>query len=475
MPTQRVPTGISGLDELLYGGFLEGDAVLVAGAPGTGKSTLGMQFIYEGIMKYDEPGFFITFEEFPQQIYRDALNFSWDFRGLEEEDKLKVLFTSPDLMYQDIKRHEGIFPEMIREIGAKRVVVDSITHFQRLADNPGELREIIYSLINALKREGLTPLLLRELVEGEVLGTVAEEYTADAVLHLTMERIGAQRMRFMEVLKSRGSRHVPAKSFFTIHDQGLTVVSPYQEAFFRYQEAISIGVPDLDSLMGGGIPYGAFYLFEVAPEFHQEILELNLIRETNRAQDHLFELATSTVSLEKLKGTARSYGMENDLQEALDNNSLQVFPLFETEDDAPQLALPADEESEEDVLGASVDRTIGLLDEAFQQTHRTHRGRVLLDCTRLATALDDGFIYGVLNPVLDMVQQYGGVCIGLVNPDAMPPDMRARLLMEADGIVRLWREGNYTYVQVIKTVNSVLTPVHCLVETNSPPYLSVME
>ncbi|MHB0937528.1 MAG: RAD55 family ATPase [Armatimonadota bacterium] len=474
MPTQRVFTGIPGLDDLLYGGFLEGDAVLVAGAPGTGKSTLGMQYIYEGIMQYDEPGFFITFEEFPQQIYRDAMNFGWDFRGLEEEDKLKVLFTSPDLMYQDIKRHEGIFPEMIREIGAKRVVVDSITHFQRLASNSGELREIIYSLINALKREGLTPLLLRELVEGEVLGTVAEEYTADAVVHLTMDRVGAQRMRFLEVLKSRGTRHVAAKSFFTLHDHGITVVPPYQEAFFRYQEAISTGIPDLDSLMGGGIPYGAFYLFEVAPEFHQEILELNLIRETNRAQDHLFELATSTVYLDKLKGTAHSYGMENDLQEALSNNALQVFPLFEAEEGGPQLSLTEELEEEEE-LDEAIGRSIGMLDEAFQQTHRTHRGRVLLDCSRLSTALNDGFIYGVLNPVLEMVQKYGGVCVGLVNPEAMSPDTRARLLMEADGIVRLWREGNYTYVQVIKTVNSVLTPVHCLVETNTPPYLLVQD
>ncbi len=273
MHMQRVPTGITGLDNLLYGGFLEGDAVLVAGAPGTGKSTLGMQYLYEGIMRYDEPGLFITFEEFPQQIYRDAMNFGWDFRSLEEDDKLKVLGTSHDLLYQDIKRHEGLFPKMFREIGAKRVVVDSITHFMRMANDQGELREIIYSLINALKREGLTPLLLRELVEGEVLGTVPEEYTADTVLHLTMERINGQRMRFVEILKSRGSRHVPAKSLFFIHDEGLQVVPPFQEAFFRYQEAISVGVPDLDQLMGGGIPYGAFYLFEVSPELHQEILD----------------------------------------------------------------------------------------------------------------------------------------------------------------------------------------------------------
>ncbi len=472
MSMQRVPTGIPGLDDLIYGGFLEGDAVLVAGAPGTGKSTLGMQFIYEGIMRYDEPGFFITFEEFPQQIYRDAMNFGWDFRALEEADKLKVLFTSPDLMYQDIKRHEGIFPEMIREIGAKRVVVDSITHFQRLATNPGELREIIYSLINALKREGLTPMLLRELVEGEVLGTVSEEYTADAVLHLTMDRIGAQRMRFMEVLKSRGSRHVPAKSLFFIEDGGLQVVPPYQEPFFRYQEAISIGMPEFDRLLGGGIPYGAFYLFEIAPEFHQEIMVLNLMRETLRAQDMLFEIATNSTRYEKLETLAKSYGMLEELKEAFASNTARILPVFDEIADAQLEFKAADEEEANDRI---ITRVITQLDDAFQQTTRARRGRLFLDFTRLSTALGEDFIYDILNPVQDMIQRYQGVCLGVINPEATPPDTRARLLMEADGIIRLWREGNYTYVQVLKTVNSVLTPVSCVVETNSAPFLRVLQ
>lgn len=471
MPMQRIPTGIPGLDDLLFGGLLDGDAVLVAGAPGTGKSTLGMQFLYEGIMQYDEPGFFITFEEFPQQIYRDALNFGWDFRRLEEEDKLKVLFTSPELMYQDIKRHEGIFPEMIREVGAKRVVVDSVTHFLRMENNTADPRETIYSLINALKREGLTPLLLRELVDGEAPGTVAEEYTADAVLHLTMERVGPQRMRFLEVLKSRGSRHVQAKSYFTLGQNGLTVVPPFQEAFFRYQEAISVGVPDLDNLMGGGIPPRAFYLFEVAPEFHQEILELNLIHETVRAQGRLFEVATTGLHLSKLTALAQSYGMKEEVEGALSANTVRVFPLFE--------------EEEEDTLDAAADAgdpladdmpdVLGQLDDAFQQTTRAQRGRVLLDCTRLAAAYEGTFAEDILTPVLEMVERYQGVCIGIVTPDALSADTRARLHSEADGIVKIWREGNYTFVQVVKTVNSVQTPAYCLVETNVAPFLAVLD
>lgn len=475
MPMQRVPTGIPGFDDLVYGGFLEGDAVLIAGAPGTGKSTLGMQFLYEGIMRYDEPGFFITFEEFPQQIYRDAFNFGWDFRGLEEEDKLKVLFTSPDLMYQDIKRHEGIFPEMIREINAKRVVVDSLTHFQRLASNPGELREIIYSLINALKREGLTPVLLRELVEGEAAGTVAEEYTADAVVHLTMDRINGQRMRYVEVLKSRGSRHVQAKSLFYINDRGLEVVPPFQEAFFRYQEAASVGISALDSLMGGGIPYGSFYLFEVSPEFHQEIFELNFIAETSRAQDQYFELATMNTRTAKLLQLAQSYGMQSELQGAIDAGNVQVINILEDHSEDMLPLLGSGHEQDELEGSESLFDAIEQLDRLFQQTNLTNRGRLLLDVTRLLTTVDEEMFFALLSPVLDMIQKYGGMCIGFLSPEAVPSSAREKLLTEADGIVRMWKEGNYKYVQVVKTVNSVLTPVNSIVETNEPPYVKIQQ
>jgi circadian clock protein KaiC len=380
-------------------------------------------------------------------------------------------------MYQDIKRHEGIFPEMIREIGAKRVVVDSITHFQRLANNTGELREIIYSLINALKREGLTPLLLRELVEGEVVGTVSEEYTADAVVHLTMERINGQRMRYLEVLKSRGSRHVPAKSLFFIREQGLEVVPPFQDAFFRYQEAVSIGIPDVDSLMGGGIPYGAFYLFEVSPELHQEVFELNFIKETFHAHDRFFEIAASGTRRDKLLQLAQSYGMQSDLQAALDAGQVQFIHLLgEQEEEGYQLPVSDEERAE---MGEGDEETffqaIDQLDELFQQTSRSTRGRLFLDLTRLLASVDESIFFAVLEPILDMVRQYGGVCVGFLSPEAIPISAREKLLTEADGIVRMWKEQNYHFIQVVKTVNSVLTPVNSLIEINTPPYLRIMQ
>src|SRR3989441_8749006 len=84
----RQKTGIVELDAMLRGGFLERDAVMVAGSAGTGKTTLSLQHLVNGITKFGEPGIYLTFEQLPDQIYRDAENFGWDLKKLEEQGKL---------------------------------------------------------------------------------------------------------------------------------------------------------------------------------------------------------------------------------------------------------------------------------------------------------------------------------------------------------------------------------------------------
>ena len=77
----RTSTGIMGLDEMLRGGLPSGSTVLIQGAPGVGKTTFGLQFLYHGATKANEAGLLVTFEEFPESIYRDALNLGWDLRA----------------------------------------------------------------------------------------------------------------------------------------------------------------------------------------------------------------------------------------------------------------------------------------------------------------------------------------------------------------------------------------------------------
>jgi len=238
---ERVKTGIKGLDDMLTGGFLVETANLVEGAPGTGKTTLGMQFIYNGITQFNEPGLIMTFEEFPQQYYRDAETFGWDFRGLEQADKLRVIMTSPEVGKSDLERVGGRIEAIAREIGARRILVDSLSHFERLSDDPVELRGVLFGFINALKREGLTSVLTRESLALIGENSSAEEeiaFVADSYLMLRYVEIESAIRRALLVLKLRGSDHAKDIRQFEVTPSGIEVRSK-----FEGREGIMSGSP----------------------------------------------------------------------------------------------------------------------------------------------------------------------------------------------------------------------------------------
>ena len=227
----RAKTGIKGLDEMLFGGFLPQTANLVEGAPGTGKTTIGMQFIYNGIVQFNEPGLIITFEEFPQQYYHDAAMFGWDFEQLEKEGKLRVIMTSPEVTRLDVESVGGMIETYVAQMGARRVLVDSITHFERLTQDRVELRSVEYSFINALKREGLTSLLTRE--SPTLLGEVSEgdsdiAFVVDTYMLLRYVEIESTIRKALLVLKMRGSDHEKDIRQFEIADQGVEVQSKFE-------------------------------------------------------------------------------------------------------------------------------------------------------------------------------------------------------------------------------------------------------
>ncbi|MFQ6014714.1 MAG: RAD55 family ATPase [Anaerolineae bacterium] len=238
---ERIKTGIPGLDEMMHGGLLPKTANVVEGAPGTGKTTLGMQFIYHGITQYNQPGLIITFEEFPQQYYRDAASFGWDFRELENEGKLRVIMTSPEVTKRDLERVGGMIETAVREMGARRILIDSLSHFERLTTDLVKLRTIQYSFINGLKREGLTSILTKES-----LALLGEEdgrdrmiaYVADSYIILRYVEIESAIQRAMLILKMRGSAHARDIRRFEITDQGIEV-----QAKFEGQEGIMSGSP----------------------------------------------------------------------------------------------------------------------------------------------------------------------------------------------------------------------------------------
>ncbi|MDX1522813.1 MAG: ATPase domain-containing protein [Anaerolineae bacterium] len=235
----RVKTGIHGLDEMLGGGFLQNTANLVEGAPGTGKTTFGMQFIFNGIQA-NEPGLIITYEEFPKQYYHDAAAFGWDFHELEKQGLLKIVMTSPEASRLDIERVDGMIESYVNEMGARRVVVDSISQFARLTQDPVELRGLEFAFINALKRQGLTSVLTREspVLLGEAVEDSQISFVVDSYIVLRYVEIESAIRKALLVLKMRGSDHAKDIRQYEIEENGLEV-----QTKFEGREGILSGTP----------------------------------------------------------------------------------------------------------------------------------------------------------------------------------------------------------------------------------------
>jgi circadian clock protein KaiC len=227
---KRVPTGIKGLDEMLTGGFIPGSMVLVRGAPGTGKTSLALQFLIHGATKQSEPGLLISFEEFPSSLYRDAEGLGWDLKELEASGQFHLMFTSPEVFLASLESPDSRLNRLILESNIRRLVLDSVSHFDRLTDNAIELRHLYTSVANGLRREGITAVLLGE--EGRAMYQRAFKggisFIVDTIIMLRYVEIESAMQRAIMVLKMRGSQHAKEIRRYEVKSGGLEVLDIFE-------------------------------------------------------------------------------------------------------------------------------------------------------------------------------------------------------------------------------------------------------
>jgi len=113
-----VRTGISGFDVILSDGVPRGNVILVEGAVGTGKTTLGVEFVYRGASEFDEPGLIVLFEVSPEKLVRDAVQFGWDLPALEREGRIKILFTTRQVFRQELQQADSLLLDEAAKMGA---------------------------------------------------------------------------------------------------------------------------------------------------------------------------------------------------------------------------------------------------------------------------------------------------------------------------------------------------------------------
>jgi circadian clock protein KaiC len=204
---EKVSTGISGLDEMFYGGILKGTSTLVAGGAGTGKTLISLHFILNGIAK-GESGVYVTFQETPSQLYALGETFGWDLERLEKEKKLKILYTSP--VELSVDEHARQIQDTIKKIQAERVVIDSLMDIEIATPDKVRFRDFVYSMVNYFKSQGITSILTNEIPE--LFGTLklsnhGISFISDNVILLHYTEVDSTIKRAISILKTRGSEH----------------------------------------------------------------------------------------------------------------------------------------------------------------------------------------------------------------------------------------------------------------------------
>ncbi len=221
---KRIKTNIPGLDEILNGGFLESDLVLVTGSAGTGKTILSCQYLYNSMRFFNAPSIFVSFEERPEDIKRHMAKFGWYFDRYEDEGM--IIFVKYDPLH--IEDIYGLIENNIHEIGAKRVVIDSITGLGMNIKNPSDLRVAIFNVGRMLKKMGCTSILTSEIPTGnpKLLSTFGvEEHVADDVIVLYKISRETSFTKAIHIWKMRGSAHSEKIHPYDITDKGIVVYS----------------------------------------------------------------------------------------------------------------------------------------------------------------------------------------------------------------------------------------------------------
>jgi circadian clock protein KaiC len=235
----RVATGVAGLDALLLGGLPRTSATIIEGGTGTGKSLVGLHFLLEGVRR-GETGILFTLEETPAQIRAIAKSFGWDLAALEAQGRLLIHYTSQVELFSD--RFLDEIRRQIARVGARRVVLDSLTSLALGVPSPRRFRELVYALTKHCRMAGATPLMTMEVAEllgtGQLTGHGASS-TADNLIVLRYVEVSGRLERAVFVLKSRGTGHATELRRFLIDDHGAHVEERFQDL-----RGVLTGIPE---------------------------------------------------------------------------------------------------------------------------------------------------------------------------------------------------------------------------------------
>jgi len=238
MMIKRVPSGITGLDNLIQGGFPDGFCILVSGPPGAGKTIFTLQFLMESARR-GEAGVYITLDQRIKDLRNQAKQFGWNFHEYEMGRFVRFMRPSKGSAWnQNIAEtikgsriHHEILPvirDSIAEIDAKRLVIDSLStltlSLPRGFDD-GEIRLFLKRLVDEVKSLGVTSIVTSDLPKNSnwLSRDRVSEFVCDGVIVLDDVVFGEDPVRILRIPKMRETEQDRKAHFFKITGDGIVV------------------------------------------------------------------------------------------------------------------------------------------------------------------------------------------------------------------------------------------------------------
>lgn len=324
----RASTGIRGLDDVLGGGLPKNRLYLIQGNPGAGKTTAGVQFLMAG-RERGESGLYVTLSETAEELEGVARSHGWTLEGIRlyelapGEEALQADYTlfHPSEMELS-KTTQGVL-DVVHEIEPTRVVFDSLSEMRLLARDALRYRRQILALKQFFIGRHCTVVLLDDRTAD--VADLQLESLAHGVIDLEQlaPEYGAERRR-LRVKKLRGVAYRGGFHDFKISTGGLIVYPRLVAAEHRdnaTEGSVSSGIPELDELLGGGLPWGSSTLIAGPAGPGKTSIAVNyLLAAVSRGEK------AALYSFEEGLGTliARAKGLGWDLEEAISTGRLTV-------------------------------------------------------------------------------------------------------------------------------------------------------
>ncbi|MFC4551046.1 MULTISPECIES: ATPase domain-containing protein [Halorussus] len=344
----RISAGTDGLDDVLRGGLIPGRGYLVRGAPGTGKTLLGINYLLAGV-ENDETVLYVNLEESAEEIRRNARSVGVDLSGVD------FLDLSPnsdafaegqtyDIFAPDEVEGEPITEEItarVEELNPDRVFIDPVTQLRHLTADEYQFRKQVISLVRYLREQGATVLFTSQDMEDAPDEDL--QFLSDGTIELARDEDG----RTLSVPKFRGSGAREGTHAVSITDEGIQVypsLSLDGDGGDFELETISSGVPAVDALLGGGLERGTVTVISGPTGVGKTTAGTQFIKEAagrgERSVMYMFE-ESKTTFLE------RSSAVNIPVEAMLDHDALAVEEIEPLNHSAQEFANRVKEEVEE--------------------------------------------------------------------------------------------------------------------------------